>query len=259
MERNSWDGWGPNYPFRQRKSGEHKKHFICCVSTTGIAIFPCFKGIFEQFYLCFCVISERPRVKVSQGHSGRKFGDETVLRDVNTETSIAEDIGDKEGAIAARSEWSQYVEQFLGGTQVKQAKKHRMKVFAWLRATENMLRCLSGEGWLRFRIANGSDIAPELWPSITLTVDQGTDGWSGGHYLESLGLNIMLLGDESHRLWNDCQSSIRDAGLQPYVTATTVAVNAEHGPWSSERWYRELVEASVAFANVDAGENPLLQ
>ena len=82
------------------------------------------------------------------------------------------------------------------------------------------------------------------WPTYSLSIDQGGDGWSAVQFLQQVSnCAIMVAKDLSHRLWNDCLLALADAGLKPLMLILTVVLNSDHGPWSEARWLQEANEA----------------
>ena len=181
-----------------------------------------------------------------------------VLRDVITDINVAQDVGDAQAEVAAGRHWGDLAHYFLHGHGArKPTKKHRLKVFAWLRSTNNALKTVLGIGWSKFKVDDLKHIRTAS--SMTLAVDQGSDGWSAGQFLLDSSYNVCLLGDLSHRLWNDSRLALSDAGIRHLMTATTVAMNSDHGPWKEQRWFNSLREAAVEFSASRAPSKEMLQ
>eukprot|EP00959_Pyramimonas_sp_CCMP1952_P347958 7288586-Pyramimonas_sp.AAC.1 len=127
------------------------------------------------------------------------------------------------------------VASFLEETRALFPKQHRGKVWRWLTTTWHHLEVLTGAGWDRFQQPSALDQRrpPLEWPSITLSIDQGGDGWSGAHFLMSWNANVLLLFDPSHRVWNDCTLAFRDNGLYYWVLIVITVINIDHGPFNS--------------------------
>ena len=123
-----------------------------------------------------------------------------VMRDVVTDVNMAKDVGDSHAEHAASKAWAELLHEFLHGQgQAKHTQKHRHKVFAWLRASHNALRMVVPGGWSKFKVDDATTLRSAA--SLTLCVDQGSDGWSAGHFLLDRQYNVTLIGDLSHRLW----------------------------------------------------------
>ena len=106
-----------------------------------------------------------------------------------------------------------YVQSADGATV--QRKLNRAKVYQWLITTWHMLMCATGKGWSAFVQPADKTLRGPLasWGSVTLAIDQGADGWSAAQYLMSTGVNLLLIGDPSHRIWNDVKLALQSAGL----------------------------------------------
>ena len=79
-------------------------------------------------------------------------------------------------------------------------------------------------------------------------MDQGGDGWSAGQFLlNAAHVGVMVTKDLSHRLWNDVQLSIDEAGLRPLCTVLTIVLNSDHGPWSDARWLQSARESVTTY------------
>ena len=117
-----------------------------------------------------------------------------------TNATLALEHGDEGDIEQARNEYKEMALAFwkeAEETAKKPKKLHRTKVYSWLRGTHHALKVATGRGWEQFKVAG----PPSSWPSVTLAVDQGSDGWSAAHFLASEGLNILIVGDVSHRTW----------------------------------------------------------
>ena len=120
-------------------------------------------------------------------------------------------------------------------------KLSRGKVWRWLITTWHMLLASSGKSWASLRqVLPDDERGPPLsWPSFTLSIDQGGDGWSAAHYLMSWGVNLVLLHDPSHRVWSDTQLALQDCGLWHWCMLTALLMNVDSGPYKSQAWGEE--------------------
>ena len=89
-------------------------------------------------------------------------------------------------------------------------------------------------------------------------IDQGSDGWSAAYYLMSLGVNLLLLFDWSHRTWNDVQLAIGDARFSSVCLLMIIVLNLDHGPYASHRWWLEMVQGAQQYTTQVANHNDLL-
>eukprot|EP00971_Amphidinium_carterae_P332277 6466360-Amphidinium_carterae.1 len=130
-------------------------------------------------------------------------------------------------------------------------KLQRTKVWQFLRSTHHMLRSTGLAGWSEFLPAEGQH--PSKYKSATITIDQGGDGWSAAHYLIDRGHCITLLGDSSHRGWNDTQLALADSRLTTIVLSSIILCNQDHGPWGSQRWYEAAKQAAEEYMVLSGG------
>jgi hypothetical protein len=135
-------------------------------------------------------------------------------------------------------------------------KFFRVKAFMWLAQTEKLLKAGCGiRDWCHFQILRpGEDEyppSPATWPSCTVHVDQGLDGWAAGNFLMShLKCNVMVLKDPAHRCWNDVQLALEDSNNWSVILAMSAVVSCDHGPWSENRFYTEAAEAAHQYCKV---------
>ena len=59
--------------------------------------------------------------------------------------------------------------------------------------------------------------------------------------------SAMCVKDLAHRLRYDVLMSVGDAGMKQSMLLMTVVLNADHGPWSEERWPQEARDGVVAY------------
>ena len=161
------------------------------------------------------------------------------MKDLLTQSTIAEDAVDEEETQKAWAEWHAMAEDFWRPRKDSDKKVRtlfRKNVLRWLKTTGHALRVALGDHWAAFMVPDPAPPASQ-WPSISVSIDQGGDGWSALHYLLATGHNILPLADASHRAWNDAQLALQSSGLKWVVLATTICLNTDTGPWSSQRWY----------------------
>eukprot|EP00971_Amphidinium_carterae_P056314 1111814-Amphidinium_carterae.2 len=114
--------------------------------------------------------------------------------------------GSEDAVVDAKRTWKevalQYFQQASKGS--KAPKLHRTKVYEFLTTTNFQLLVGTGNGWDKYIVPVDTPLSPLDWPSATVWVDQGADGWSALHYLrhaEGTKRNLLVLHDESHRLY----------------------------------------------------------
>ena len=138
----------------------------------------------------------------------------------------------------------------------------RGKVWKWLLITYHMLSMIFGVGWLHWqqpkdladRAANSLD-----WPSLTISIDQGSDGWSACHFLRSIDVNLLLLPDVSHRTWNDTQLAIQDSEMWFWCLICVTLLNMDTGPWDSFHWWTIMKENIKEYATIAKDNCPILR
>lgn len=146
-------------------------------------------------------------------------------------------------------------------------KLKRVKSFQWLVVTESMLKHVFGvrKGWLDFHIREKPEDPlppnPRSWPSISVVIDQGPDGWCAGNFLVNhMGVNACILKDGSRRGWNDVCLALKGSKQWFLVLAFAVVCNCDHGPWRDSRWYTESKEAAETYLQVASATScPLFQ
>ena len=62
------------------------------------------------------------------------------------------------------------------------------------------------------------------WPSLTLQIDQGSDGWCAQNFLRHMRLCVAVLPDDNHRRWNDVMLAIKAAPSMHIVLLLTEIV-----------------------------------
>ena len=137
---------------------------------------------------------------------------------------------------------------------------HRTKAYQWLRAANHMLQVCSGRGFEQFTIAIIDDLSDLDWsclPSLTLVADQGGDGYSAVKFLIHNNYNVLPIWDQSHRVWNDVQLGIQDSELYFFCLATIVILNADSGPFASQRWWESMKEGAEEYVQVANTEDPV--
>ena len=131
-----------------------------------------------------------------------------------------------------------------------------MKAYLWLAQTEKMLQAGCGiKDWGHFQIVRpGEDeypSSPSSWPSCTVHVDQGLDGWAAGNFLmPHFRCNVMILKDPAHRCWNDVQLAFEDSNNWAFMLGMIAVFSCDHGPWAENRFYTEAAEAAHQYCKV---------
>ena len=176
------------------------------------------------------------------------------MKDLFTGATLAvNNMAKNEEQEAAKASWKKMAEAYwsaqagIAEKETRSMKPERANALRWLAATEHMIVAACGWGWQKFQ--QPDDVAkrhpqPERWPVVTLSIDQGSDGWCAVQFMLSLGINIALVNDVSHRTWNDCELGLRDADLWFTCTIFSTVLSIDAGPWSGSRWWEEAQEGA---------------
>lgn len=163
----------------------------------------------------------------------------------------------------ALQDWSAMSIEPSAAANAGQSKaRPRAKALEWLFASDHQLFVSTGHRWEHFALPHPPFKCPppEQWPVATVSVDQGSDGWSACWFLMNrLGVSLMLLKDPSHRCWNDVWLSLEHAGLKSVFTLLICIINADGGPWGEDRWIHTGREAVCAYMAVSDHTDPLFQ
>lgn len=144
-------------------------------------------------------------------------------------------------------------------------KRHRAHAHEWIQATNSALQVSCGveEGWRRFQQPARSEERgdPFTWPYISVAADRGGDGRAAAAYLQRvLRINLDMLGDPSHDINNDLDAGLRRADLWAFKTLLLACYNVQHGPWSEDTRFAQVLEGlDEIFDEDDPHTSPLFQ
>lgn len=186
-----------------------------------------------------------------------------VMNDVQTELRDADEAQDRTAFLAGEQEWQRDARAFLlnqgGDAQAPPPKKIalRKSARAWCVAVDKQLRNALGDGLARFRLATSirDRGAAESWPVLSMSIDQGSDGWTAAMYLCWHNTNMVIMFDPSHRAWNDAKSGLQSSKLWGAAVLLQVTMNLDHGPWRDGRWHAEIVEAAGVYSKFGSPED----
>jgi hypothetical protein len=159
--------------------------------------------------------------------------------------------GSEEEVAGAKRTWKELAVAFwtASADAPKMKPLCRTKTYEWLCATEHILCLSTGARWSTFKpkVLDGTEDEepPEKWRTLVCALDQGSDGWSATWFLIGQGVCILPCPDQSHRIWNDAQLSLKDAGLYHLAFVSVVLLNLDCGPWETARWWETLRAGSV--------------
>jgi len=195
-----------------------------------------------------------------------------VLKDMRSDIQAALEVSDKAKIQAEKEAWRRRASQAwtdmaadsAAGHDVEMSKKkvYRGKALEWCVAIDHMLWVASGQRLSCFcqNEAQAERPPPKDWPILTLSIDQGADGWCAAYYLMmAKQCGILLCKDSSHIIWNDVWLSIEHSQLKPIFLLLIVVLNTDHGPWKDARWLQTAREGAQAYAAVGGPDDPLFQ
>ena len=121
-----------------------------------------------------------------------------------------------------------------------------------------MLRVATGAGLGQFMlhhlVAERPD--PVQWPILTLSFDQGSDGYCAANFVAyHLPVGILALPDPNHRCWNDAQLALKDCKMWSAINVMTIVFNADRGPWADARWYQQAKESVSTYITLTRPES----
>ena len=157
----------------------------------------------------------------------------------------------------AAAEWCKAQTGKAAAEKAKPQQLYRKKAYEWLLASNHALETMFAQGWRSFQIPEDCSMSPESWPCITCALDQGSDGFCAVHFLEHVRVNILVVNDASHRVWNDAQLALKDSGCWSLCMIGLVLLNLDHGPWEGARWHSESQQAALEYNRLANAECPL--
>ena len=190
-----------------------------------------------------------------------------VTRDLLTSVTLQFlDRPDPEKALVrqAKRDWATAAAEWCRGqtgkvveSKPKAPQLYRKKAYEWFLASNHALEVMCARGWKSFVVAEDSTSEPSSWPCVTCALDQGSDGWSAVHFLQHCRVNILIVHDASHRVWNDCQLALKASGCWSLCLVGLVLLNLDHGPWEGAKWHAEAQQAALEYSQVSHAECPL--
>lgn len=178
------------------------------------------------------------------------------MRDANLQAEQAVEENNSVAIATGREEWYSQASEFWAAQAGRSEldgkkdgpKRYRSKAKAWVTACDHMLVTMTGAGLRHFaQPEEGHRGDPERWPVLTICLDQGSDGWAGGMWLQHQAkVNCLLLFDVSHRGWNDACLALRSCG----ILLLQICMNLDHGPWQDGKWHKELREATSLYQSL---------
>lgn len=170
--------------------------------------------------------------------------------------------------LAADREWfHSQVRLFLEGEMqdgAKPVKRHRVATCRFLYALDVAMRHVGGWGWERFRsagtplrgapldvqvgCASEQAVVPRLGPTVSVTVDQHSVGWSAGLALSNkLKLFSQFIMDPSHRFARDIELALKASNMWYCILLMNIPFNVNYGPWEGSAFWREAQGAMARY------------
>eukprot|EP00971_Amphidinium_carterae_P338544 6475932-Amphidinium_carterae.1 len=136
----------------------------------------------------------------------------------------------------------------------------RKKAFAILVAVSHMAELVMG-GDVISKFLPLPPVHPRKWASLSVALDQGSDGMSAYNYMASkLCINISLFCDPSHQWQRDVIGAWTSCHWQKWVRLMIVPFNLLHGPFNAKARLEELRALQSSFKSfLEADDQPLLQ
>lgn len=135
----------------------------------------------------------------------------------------------------------------------------RLKVYQTLVKMDTMFKDIGVNGLLSFRAPEDDRSLLEL-PFFVYCPDQDSAGHSAyfamtNHY----NISVWPMFDPMHRVHNDINLGISNAGLKPVVLLCTILFNLSWGPWASCGWFEKIKEEAAAYWATSGPEDPIFQ
>ena len=100
----------------------------------------------------------------------------------------------------------------------------------------------------------------EQWPVLHVSADQGSVGHAGRNWMNHGCHMVMTQGfDVWHRLVNDLQDAVRQAGMLVLRLECRQVCRLRHGPWQSQGNHEILMSAASEYFTVCDSSNPIFQ
>lgn len=174
-----------------------------------------------------------------------------VVTDFRSSATLAQQEGRAQDAaadIASRRKRQASWLRRTPGAAFRPRKRHRTAAHEWIQAVNSALKVSCGKpGGLGFFQMDCCIVGPLpdplSWPHLSIAADRASDGRSAAAFLaRKLRINLDLLGDPSHDLNNDMDAALRASDLWAFKTLMLAAYNVQHGPWSEDTRFSQVLE-----------------
>jgi hypothetical protein len=172
-------------------------------------------------------------------------------------------VDDSSDLLVTKASWQEHARSWVcqksePQKKVSKQKLYRVAAFHIARSLDHQLRMLGADGLCRFKPMGTGGREPVL----SLCMDQGSCGYAASWFLlyhESMKLNMVFLQDPAHRCWNDIRGAIVDSGFWGHILLTTVAYNAQFGPWATESVWADQKESMEEFITLSGPQCQIWQ
>ena len=169
-------------------------------------------------------------------------------------TLAASELGSAEELEEVQKTWLREAADFWDMTakksergKVSNSKVDRGSALRWIAATQHQLVTMTGEGWEKYIIPDKPEqrVNAPNWPTLTLCIDQGSDGWAAAAFLTNhMRCSVLVVPDPSHRTWNDVEGALRDADMWLFCMTFITVMSIDQGPWDGAKWWEQGKQAA---------------
>ena len=165
-----------------------------------------------------------------------------------------------------RESWQAKAKKYLDkrshddGQDKGPAPKHRKKSFAWMVSLHQSLKNMTGRGLDHFIVDTArTELAPEFWPSLGISADQGTDGIAASFFmLYNAGVNCEMFWDVAHGVWRDQDLAVSRLGFRSLTYLLVACWNLGHSPYDTCSRFYALQESTDEYLTKYAATCPWL-
>ena len=138
----------------------------------------------------------------------------------------------------------------------------RLAALEYLKAVDKTVETVTGRKLTDFGGTGAEDQActMKMSPTMSIVIDQGSDGWSLMFYvLYKLKLRAILKFDIYHREHNDVGGAVKASGMWGCCVLSGMVHNVNYGPWEGSAWYQKILKASIEYFAVARPDDPLFK
>ena len=126
----------------------------------------------------------------------------------------------------------------------------RLAALEYLKALDQSLDTVTGRKLSEFRQIGAEDhsCTMKLSSTMSVVIDQGSDGWSLMFYLlYKQKLRFILKFDIYHREHNDVMGAVKASGMWGCCVLSGMVHNVNYGPWEGSAWFQKILKASIEY------------